>query len=135
MLQERPQPSNPNEHLGEEIPTAHHALGLGGQLPLLPYGDGNTSAPTPSRYYRLFNDPGFSLLGPNVKHPIVSAEAFFGLTHQVQALVGMMHTIISLIPQLTEQPTLPRPPSLRPSLVSSFDQLVREFELNFLANS
>ncbi|RRT47241.1 hypothetical protein B296_00053869 [Ensete ventricosum] len=86
MLQKRPQPSNPNERLGEEIPTAHHALGLGGQLPLPPYGDGNTSAPTPSRYYRLFNDPGFSPLGPSVKHPIVSAEAFLGLTHQVQAL-------------------------------------------------
>ncbi|RRT63029.1 hypothetical protein B296_00012278 [Ensete ventricosum] len=33
MLQEHPQPSNSNEHLKEEIPTCHHALGLGGQLP------------------------------------------------------------------------------------------------------
>ena len=34
--------------------------------------------------------------------PIVLAEAFLSLTHQVQALIGMMQTIIPLIPQLAQ---------------------------------
>ncbi|RWV91114.1 hypothetical protein GW17_00046627 [Ensete ventricosum] len=64
MSQGRPQPSNPNERLGEEIPIAHHAVGLRGQLPLPPHEDGNTSALPPGRYWRLFNDPGSRLPDP-----------------------------------------------------------------------
>ncbi|RWW20561.1 hypothetical protein BHE74_00014157 [Ensete ventricosum] len=32
MSQERPQPSNPNNHFRKEIPTAYHALEIRGQL-------------------------------------------------------------------------------------------------------
>ncbi|RRT85299.1 hypothetical protein B296_00005829 [Ensete ventricosum] len=81
MSQERPQPSNPNERLGEEISIAHHAVRLKGQLPLPPHEDGNTSALTPGRYWRLFNDPGFSPPGSSTEHSIVFVEAFHGLTH------------------------------------------------------
>ncbi|RWV95629.1 hypothetical protein GW17_00041734 [Ensete ventricosum] len=76
MSQERPQPSNPVEHLGEEIPTTHHALGLEGRIPLPPHRDENTLVPTPSYYWRLFNDLGFSPPGHGMGHPAVSTEAF-----------------------------------------------------------
>ncbi|RZR78557.1 hypothetical protein BHM03_00003976 [Ensete ventricosum] len=55
----------------------------------------------PDRYWRLLNDPG---LTPPILHPTlstVSTEAFLGLSHQVQALTGMIQTIIPHIPQLT----------------------------------
>ncbi|RZR80094.1 hypothetical protein BHM03_00006025 [Ensete ventricosum] len=81
MSQERPQPSNPNERLGEEISIAHHVVRLKGQLPLPPHEDGNTSALTSGRYWRLFNDPGFSPPGSSTEHSIVFVEAFHGLTH------------------------------------------------------
>ncbi|RWW03023.1 hypothetical protein GW17_00033867 [Ensete ventricosum] len=83
------------------LPTAHHALGLRGQLSLPPHMDGNisTPTPTPTRYWRLFNNPGLSFPRTSIRQSVVSAEAFLSLTHQVQALAGMMQTII---PQLAQ---------------------------------
>ncbi|RZR73790.1 hypothetical protein BHM03_00028127 [Ensete ventricosum] len=106
MLEGGPTAEQPNDCLGKEMPTAHHTLRLGGQLPLPPHGDGNTSAPTSSRYWQLFNDMRFSPSGADTGHPVIFAEAFLRLTPQVQALVPMMQTIVSLIPQLVQQMTL-----------------------------
>ncbi|RWV84344.1 hypothetical protein GW17_00053949, partial [Ensete ventricosum] len=41
------------------------------------------SAPTPNRYWRMLIDPEFSPLVANPGPPIVTVEAFLGLTHQV----------------------------------------------------
>ncbi|RZS01268.1 hypothetical protein BHM03_00031091 [Ensete ventricosum] len=57
---------------------------------------------TPDRYWRLLNDPGltYPVLYPSPQ--AVSAEAFLGLSHEVQALTGMIQAIIPHIPQLTQ---------------------------------
>ncbi|RWW86463.1 hypothetical protein BHE74_00004760 [Ensete ventricosum] len=75
--------------------------------------------PTPNRFWRMMTDPGFPSPASNPAPLMVTAEAFLGLTSQVQALAGMVHTIISYLPQLvhsmahqpappqTESPTAP----------------------------
>ncbi|RWV79081.1 hypothetical protein GW17_00059845 [Ensete ventricosum] len=59
-------------------------------------------APTLNRYWKLLNDPGFSPPIANLDPPVVSTEAFLGLTHQVQNLTEMMQTIVPHIPQLMQ---------------------------------
>lgn len=109
MSQERPQPSNPGERLLEEPPAIHPTFGFGGQSPLPPSLNGNTSTATPSRYWWLFNDLGLSPLETTMGQPTILAEAFLSLTHQVQVLARMMQTIIPLVPQLAQQSALPQP--------------------------
>ncbi|RRT44806.1 hypothetical protein B296_00011683 [Ensete ventricosum] len=41
----------------------------------------------------------------NPRTPVVTPEAFQGLTNQVQAIAGMLHAIIPYIPQLAQQPS------------------------------
>ncbi|RZS04341.1 hypothetical protein BHM03_00034666 [Ensete ventricosum] len=64
-----------------------------------------TSGPTPNRFWRIMTDPGFP---PPVSNPVpfvVTAEAFLCLTNQVQALVGMVQTIVPYLPQLMQSVT------------------------------
>ncbi|RWW24949.1 hypothetical protein GW17_00010732, partial [Ensete ventricosum] len=75
--------------------------------------------PTPNRFWRMMTDPGFPSPASNPVPLMVTAEAFLGLTSQVQALAGMVQTIIPYLPQLvhsmahqpappqTESPTAP----------------------------
>ncbi|RWW47137.1 hypothetical protein BHE74_00046897, partial [Ensete ventricosum] len=56
--------------------------------------------PTPNRFWRMMTDPGFPSPASNPAPPMVTAEAFLGLTSQVQALAGMVQTIIPYLPQL-----------------------------------
>ncbi|RZR99086.1 hypothetical protein BHM03_00028557, partial [Ensete ventricosum] len=75
--------------------------------------------PTPNRFWRMMTDLGFTSPASNPAPFMVTAEAFLGLTSQVQALAGMVQTIISYLPQLvhsaahqpaplqTESPTAP----------------------------
>ncbi|RZS07430.1 hypothetical protein BHM03_00038264 [Ensete ventricosum] len=75
--------------------------------------------PTPNRFWRMMTDPGFPSPVSNPAPLMVTAEAFLGLTSQVQALAGMVQTIIPYLPQLvhsmahqpappqTESPTAP----------------------------
>ncbi|RRT58367.1 hypothetical protein B296_00034575 [Ensete ventricosum] len=75
--------------------------------------------PTPNRFWRMMTDPGFPLPASNPAPLMVTTEAFLGLTSQVQALAGMVQTIIPYLPQLvhltahqpappqTESPTAP----------------------------
>ncbi|RRT63592.1 hypothetical protein B296_00031935 [Ensete ventricosum] len=58
------------------------------------------AVPTPNRFWRIMTDPGFPSPASNPAPPAVTAEAFLGLTSQVQALAGMVQTIISYLPQL-----------------------------------
>ncbi|RWW08821.1 hypothetical protein GW17_00027718 [Ensete ventricosum] len=70
MSQERP-PSNTNmENLGgpNPLPQAEEVIML---------------APTSNHYWRMLTDPGFPSLVMNPGPPIITAEAFLGLTHQV----------------------------------------------------
>ncbi|RWW55536.1 hypothetical protein BHE74_00037826 [Ensete ventricosum] len=64
---------------------------------------------TPNQYWWLFNDPGLSPPVANPSPLVVSIEVFLGLTHQVQALVGMIHAIIPHILQLAQPTTFLQP--------------------------
>ncbi|RRT65829.1 hypothetical protein B296_00040169 [Ensete ventricosum] len=102
MSQERPS-TNPNlEHLDGQAHISLPTLQAWGSNLLLPAEETSSLVPTPNRYWRLLNDPGLSPPTTNPGPPPVSGEAFFYLTHQVQALAGMMQTIVPHIPQLMQ---------------------------------
>ncbi|RZS16873.1 hypothetical protein BHM03_00048940 [Ensete ventricosum] len=58
------------------------------------------AVPTPNRFWRMMTDPGFHSPASNPAPLMVTTEAFLGLTSQVEALAGMVQTIISYLPQL-----------------------------------
>lgn len=121
MLQEHSQPSNPSERPGKEPLIAPSTFGFRGQFPLSPNIEGNALAFTPNHYWQLFNGLGLSHLGTIAGQPTVSTEVFLNLTQQVQALTGIMQTIIPLIPHSPSRQCCPngchhgttRPPSMR----------------------
>ncbi|RRT40719.1 hypothetical protein B296_00037302 [Ensete ventricosum] len=59
----------------------------------------------------MMTDPGFPSLASNLAPSVVTAEAFLGLTNQVQALASVVQTIVPYLPQLiqsaTQQSALP----------------------------
>ncbi|RZR85129.1 hypothetical protein BHM03_00012060 [Ensete ventricosum] len=65
-----------------------------------PTEEATTAVPTPNRFWRMMTDPGFPSPASNTAPFMVTTEAFLGLTSQVQALAGMVQTIISYLPQL-----------------------------------
>ncbi|RRT53009.1 hypothetical protein B296_00029656, partial [Ensete ventricosum] len=65
-----------------------------------PTEEAAVAAPTPNRFWRMMTDPGFPSPASNPAPFMVTTEAFLGLTNQVQALAGMVQTIISYLPQL-----------------------------------
>ncbi|RWW35110.1 hypothetical protein GW17_00000084 [Ensete ventricosum] len=69
--------------------------------------------PTPNRFWRMMTDPGFPSPASNPAPPMVTAEAFLGLTSQVQALAGMVQTIIPYLPQLVQSASVPLDSSYR----------------------
>ncbi|RZR71387.1 hypothetical protein BHM03_00004892 [Ensete ventricosum] len=72
-----------------------------------------TSGPTPNRFWRMMTDPGFSLPVSNPAPIVITAEAFLDLTNQVQALAGMVQTIVPYLPQLIQSVAPSRPPKRR----------------------
>ncbi|RRT32573.1 hypothetical protein B296_00057079 [Ensete ventricosum] len=77
------------------------------------------AVPTPNRFWRMMTDPGFPSPASNPAPLVVTAEAFLGLTSQVQALVGMVQTIISYLPQLAHSMAhQPAPPAAPPQTES-----------------
>ena len=92
------------EHLTGALPEGepsidHPSIRLGDQsLPTL--RDGGIPASTLDRYWCLFNDP--RLLPPEltIGPSVVSPEAFLNLTKQVQAMTGIMQTLVPRIPQI-----------------------------------
>ncbi|RWW56415.1 hypothetical protein BHE74_00036864 [Ensete ventricosum] len=90
MSQERPM-SNPNsEHPRGSTHVFPSTLQPADQAPRFPAKEASTMLPTPNRYWRLFNDPGLTPLDPGLsptplglEPPVVTAEAFLGLTQQV----------------------------------------------------
>ncbi|RRT67126.1 hypothetical protein B296_00004264 [Ensete ventricosum] len=77
------------------------------------------TAPTPNRFWRIMTDPRFSSPASNPASFVVTAEAFLGLTSQVQALAGMVQTIVPYLPQLMNSAThQPAPPTTLPQTES-----------------
>ncbi|RWW87986.1 hypothetical protein BHE74_00003154 [Ensete ventricosum] len=75
--------------------------------------------PTPNRFWRMMTDPGFPSPASNPALLMVTTEAFLGLTSQVQALAGMVQTIISYLPQLVHSMVhQPAPPAAPPQTES-----------------
>ncbi|RRT37635.1 hypothetical protein B296_00038396 [Ensete ventricosum] len=102
MSQERPS-SNPNlKHPGGFTHVLPLTLQAGGLAPRFPVEEANVTTPTPSCYWRLFSEPRFTPPATNRGSPAISTKTFLGLTQQVQALTGMMQTIIPYIPQLAK---------------------------------
>ncbi|RRT44296.1 hypothetical protein B296_00020059 [Ensete ventricosum] len=76
--------------------------------------------PTPNRFWRMTTDPGFPSPASNPAPLMVTAEAFLGLTRQVQALAGMVHTIIPYLTQLVHSMAhQPTPPQTEPPTAPS----------------
>ncbi|RWV78737.1 hypothetical protein GW17_00060247 [Ensete ventricosum] len=109
MSQECSIPINP----GEDAPPTTQLTSGGAYRPSLSlpsFGDGNIPSHTQGRYWSLLNDPRLTPPPPNPRTPVVTPEAFQGLTNQVQAIAGMLQAIIPYIPQLAQQPSS-RPPA------------------------
>ncbi|RWV81047.1 hypothetical protein GW17_00057569, partial [Ensete ventricosum] len=74
---------------------------------------------TPNHFWRMMTDPGFPSPASNPASLTVTTEAFLGLTSQVQALAGMVQTIISYLPQLMHSMAhQPAPPAAPPQTES-----------------
>ncbi|RWW12843.1 hypothetical protein BHE74_00034276 [Ensete ventricosum] len=65
-----------------------------------PTDEATIAMPTPNRFWRMMTDPGFPSPASNPAPFVITVETFLGLTNQVQALAGMVHTIVSYLPQL-----------------------------------
>ncbi|RRT36079.1 hypothetical protein B296_00051305, partial [Ensete ventricosum] len=65
-----------------------------------PIEEATAAVPTPNRFWRMMADPGFPSPASNPASFMVTTEAFLDLTSQVQALAGMVQTIIPYLLQL-----------------------------------
>ncbi|RWV97217.1 hypothetical protein GW17_00040014 [Ensete ventricosum] len=65
-----------------------------------PTEEATVAVPTPNRFWRMMTDLRFPSPASNPAPFVVTVEAFLGLTNQVQALVGMVQTIVPYLPQL-----------------------------------
>ncbi|RWW12485.1 hypothetical protein GW17_00023845 [Ensete ventricosum] len=74
------------------------------------------------------NNPRFFLSTINPEPPVITTEAFLSLTHQVQALVGMMQAIVPNISQLKlsvmpqQLAPLPTPQQIQPQSPSTREE-------------
>ncbi|RWW64770.1 hypothetical protein BHE74_00027973 [Ensete ventricosum] len=65
-----------------------------------PIEEATVAMPTPNRFWRMMTDLGFPSPASNPAPFVVTTKAFLGLTSQVQALAGMVQTIVLHLPQL-----------------------------------
>ncbi|RZS21522.1 hypothetical protein BHM03_00054174, partial [Ensete ventricosum] len=81
--------------------------------------EATTAVPTLNRFWRMMTDLGFPIPASNPVPLTVTTEAFLGLTSQVQALAGMVQTIIPYLPQLMHSMAhQPAPPAAPPQTES-----------------
>ncbi|RZR96793.1 hypothetical protein BHM03_00025852 [Ensete ventricosum] len=107
MSQEHSTPVNPRE---DARPTTQPTSG-GAYRPLLPLPSFRGEYTFPHRGVILeLNDSELTPPPPNPRTPMVTPEAFQGLTNQVQAITGMLQAIIPYILQLAQQSSS-RPPA------------------------
>ncbi|RWW06101.1 hypothetical protein GW17_00030591 [Ensete ventricosum] len=92
MSQERPFENSDTEHR----PELNHSQ---------PTEEVTTTTPTSNHFWRMMTDPGFPSPASNPAPFIVTAEAFLGLTSQVQALAGIVQTIVLYLSQLIHSAT------------------------------
>ncbi|RWW40464.1 hypothetical protein BHE74_00054128, partial [Ensete ventricosum] len=84
-----------------------------------PTEEATAAVPTPNRFWRMMTDLWFPSPASNPASLMVTTEAFLGLTSQVQALAGMVHTIIPYLPQLMHlMAHQPAPPAAPPQTKS-----------------
>ncbi|RRT46924.1 hypothetical protein B296_00043228 [Ensete ventricosum] len=88
-----------------------------------------TAAPTPNCFWRMMTNPGFPSPTSNLAPFVVTVEAFLGLTSQVQALAGMVQTIVPYLPQLIQSATHQLAPPTAFSQTESLVALNREIQL------
>ncbi|RWW36791.1 hypothetical protein BHE74_00058158 [Ensete ventricosum] len=106
MSQERPFGNSGAEH----HPEPNHPQ---------PIEEVTAAAPTPNRFWRMMTDLGFFSPASNPAPFVVTTEAFLGLTSQVQALTGMVQTIVPYLPKLMHSIThQPAPPTAHPQTES-----------------
>ncbi|RRT35091.1 hypothetical protein B296_00039083 [Ensete ventricosum] len=79
-----------------------------------PTKEATVAVPTPNRFWRMMTDTGFPPPASNPAPFMVTTEAFLGLTSQVQALAGMVQTIIPYLPQLVHSMPHQSAPSTAP---------------------
>ncbi|RZR75400.1 hypothetical protein BHM03_00056535 [Ensete ventricosum] len=84
-----------------------------------PTEEATAAVPTSNRFWRMMTDPGFPSPASNPVLFMVTTEAFLGLTSQVQALAGMVQTIIPYLPQLVHSMTHQSTPPAAPPLTES----------------
>ncbi|RWW40608.1 hypothetical protein BHE74_00053969 [Ensete ventricosum] len=84
-----------------------------------PMEEVTTAGPTPNYFSRMMIDPGFPSPTSKPAPFVITAEAFLGLTNQVQALAGMVQTIVPYLAQLIQSATQqPAPPTTFPQTES-----------------
>ncbi|RRT31800.1 hypothetical protein B296_00056475 [Ensete ventricosum] len=84
-----------------------------------PTEEAAVAVPTPNRFWRMMTDPGFPSPASNPAPFTVTAEAFLGLTSQVQALAGMVQTIVPYLPQLMHSTAHQSAPPAAPPQIES----------------
>ncbi|RRT32642.1 hypothetical protein B296_00043213 [Ensete ventricosum] len=84
-----------------------------------PTEEATAAVPTPNCFWRIMIDPGFPSPASNPVLLMVTTEAFLGLTSQVQALAGMVQTIIPYLPQLVHSMTHQSAPPAAPLQMES----------------
>ncbi|RWW25439.1 hypothetical protein GW17_00010206 [Ensete ventricosum] len=95
-----------------------------------PTKEATAAVPTPNRFWRMMTDPGFPSPASNPASFMVTAEAFLGLTSQVQALAGMVQTIIPYLPQLVHSMAHQSAPPAAPPQTDSTSTPYRPTPLN-----
>ncbi|RWW86384.1 hypothetical protein BHE74_00004844 [Ensete ventricosum] len=106
MSQERPFGNSGAEH----HPEPNHPQ---------PTEEAAATVPTPNHFWRMMIDPGFPSPTSNPALFMVTTEAFLDLTSQVQALAGMMQTIVPYLPQLMHSTAHQSAPPTAPSQTES----------------
>ncbi|RWW49536.1 hypothetical protein BHE74_00044279 [Ensete ventricosum] len=100
-----------------------------------PTEEATVTVPTPNRFWRMMTDHGFPSPASNPASFVVTAEAFLGLTSQVQALAGMVQTIVRYLPQLVVEARTTSPiPTPARSQSRSCDPIQTEPDLDTLSS-
>ncbi|RWW48028.1 hypothetical protein BHE74_00045946 [Ensete ventricosum] len=142
MLAQQTRRWNSSTRQAPDLTPTFLALEGGPMSPERPFGDSGTehhpepdhprpteeatvAVPTPNRFWRMMTDPWFPSPASNPAPFVVTAEAFLGLTGQVQALAGM--------PQVAEARSASPTPTPARSQSRSYNLVPTELDLDTLS--